>query len=196
MGNSINAKMMRQLEIYMNIQQTEFHGPDDLMRRFKINRRMLQRDLKDLRDAGVIRLKLDKKHNNYIESDKPPVFDESATGRHRQHLVRLNRIATLIDELERTDVYKLEQYESEYNEYLDLIELSKEDPITFPPESIGDPPVMPHLTDVNASYYSLFPDSNERMRQRDYQALNELGYEIHYSRKYKTVIFKDTFWDY
>ncbi len=193
MSRIINVKMKRQLEIYMNIKKTKFHGPDELMRRFKISRRMLQRDLKDLRDAGVLKLKLDKKHNNYIDSDKTPVFDESATGRHRQHLIRLNRIATLINRLERTDIYELEKYEFAYEEYLNFIDFSIEDPITFPPESIGDPPVMPTLTDVNASYYSLFPDSNERMRQRDYQVLNELGYEIHYIRKYKTVIFKDPF---
>ena len=64
------------------------------MKRFKISRRMLQRDLKDLRDAGVIRLTLDK-----------------------------------------------------------------------------------------------------RMRQRDFCALNDIGYNIYYSHKYKAIIFEDD-WDY
>ena len=192
---SNNSKMIRQLSLYQNIRKTWYHGPDELMERFKISRRMLQRDLKDLRDAGVIRLTLDKKDNNYIEASEPPVFDESVTGRRHQHLVRLKRLITLMDNLERTDMDKISHYESELEDYDWYKECMVEDPEKFPPEDLGDPPVMPVLEDIKASYYSLFPESNERMRQRDFSALNDAGYTIYYSHKYKTIIFEDD-WEY
>ncbi len=46
-------KTVRQLSIYNNICSTHFHGPSDLMHRFNISRRTLQRDLKDLKDSGM-----------------------------------------------------------------------------------------------------------------------------------------------
>lgn len=185
------SKMTRQLMIYSSICHTYYHGPDELMKQFHINRRMLQRDLKDLRDAGIIRLKLNKADNNYIEADEPAVFDESSTGRRRQHLIRLNRLATLIDELPRTDMDELNQYESEHEEYAYYQEYMMEDPEEFLPEDLGDPPTMPDFEDIKAAYYSLFPDSSERMRQRDFAALNDAGYNIYYSQKYKAFIFDE-----
>lgn len=65
-----------------------------------------------------------------------------------------------------------------------------EDPETYPPEELGDPPVLPEFPDIKAAYYSLFPSSNERTRQRDFKELNHAGFCIYYSRKYKTFIFE------
>ncbi len=188
---SNNPKIIRQLKLYRNICKTWYHGPDELMERLQISRRMLQRDLRDLRDAGVIRLRLDRKNQNYIESDDPPLFDESVTGRRRQHLVRLNRLTTLMDKLERTDCEALSRYESELEEYRWYREAMEENPEEFPPEGLGDPPKKPVLEDIKASYYALFPDSNERMRQRDFRALRDAGYDITYSHKYRTIIFEE-----
>ena len=190
---SNNSKIIRQLCLYRNIRRTWYHGPDELMKRFNISRRMLQRDLKDLRDAGAIRLYLDKKNNNYVESKEPPVFDESATGRHRQHLIRLNRLTTLMDELKRTDMDALRRYESDLEDYIWYKEAMEEDPEEFPPEDLDEPPEFPILEDIKASYYTLFPDSNERMRQRDFSALNDAGYKIYYSHKYRSFIFEDPY---
>ena len=192
---SNNSKMTRQLMLYRYITKTRYHGPDELMEHFKVNRRMLQRDLKDLRDAGVVRLTLDKKENNYVYAKEPPVFDESVTGRRRQHLVRLKRLTTLIDKLERTDLDRLSHYESEVEDYEWYKECMAEDPEKFPSEDLGEPPEKPVLEDIKGSYYSLFPDSNERMRQRDFNALNDIGYKIYYSHKYRTIIFED-YWEY
>ncbi len=189
MAITYDCKMTRQLKLYRDICSSYYHGPDELMQSFNISRRMLQRDLKDLRDSGSISLKLDKKTKNYIESENPAVFDDSSTGRRRQHLIRLNRLTTLIDRLERTDTYELDRYESALEEYAYGLELSEEDPQTFPPEEIGEAPVMPELEDIKASYYSLFPESNERMRQRDFKALRDAGFDIYYSHKYRTIIF-------
>ena len=49
----------------------------------------------------------------------------------------------------------------------------------------------PEFFDLKAEYYELFPDSNERTRQRDFEEMNNAGFTIYYSRKYKTFIFED-----
>ena len=193
MSKNYNQKLYRQLSLYINILTTHYHGPADLMRRFDISRRMLQRDLKDLRDAGIIRLELDKKSNNYLLSKKDPAFDENATGRHKEHLIRLRRLAALIRDLDRTDMDELRRYESALEERSWYIEYMAEDPENFPGEDLDAPPNMPILADIKASYYSLFPQSNERMRQRDFKVLNALGFDIHYSHKYKAFIFEDPY---
>ncbi len=193
MGSENNDKIIRQIKLYTYVTSTVYHGPDDLILHFRISRRMLQRDLKDLRDAGALRLRLDRKENTYIEADEPAAFDETAAGRHRQHLVRLNRLTTLIDKLPRTPMYDLEQYESEYSEYLDYKEFMAEDPITFPPEDLWDPPEQPVWENIKTAYYTLFPDSNERTRQRDFAALKAAGFDIHYDPRYRNFIFDDLY---
>ena len=191
MDKKYPSKMIRQLNIYYHITTTYYHGPNELMKRFHISLRMLQRDLMDLRDCGVLNVKYQKSGNNYILSDKNAVFDETAKGRHRQHLIRLHRLVILIDNLPRTYMEDLRNYESAYDEYTFYRdELMVEDPETYPPEELGDPPVLPEFPDIKAAYYSLFPDSNERTRQRDFKELNNAGFCIYYSRKYKTFIFE------
>ena len=85
----------------------------------------------------------------------------------------------------------LYRYESSLEEYIWYKEAMEEDPEAFPPENLGDMPKMPVLEDIKASYYELFPNSNERMRQRDFSALRDVGYEIYYSHKYRRIIFED-----
>ncbi|MCR5650299.1 MAG: hypothetical protein K6F86_03890 [Lachnospiraceae bacterium] len=187
----MGEKTVRQLSMYNDIISTHFHGPSDLMKWYGISRRTLQRDLKDLKDSGIISLKYIKAEGeegeNYVRSEEEPVFDETATGRRRQHLIRLNRLAILIDRLPRTDMHMIHEYESELETYEYLIE----DPGDLTPEEIGDKPDPPELQDVKAVYYSLFPDSNERTRQRDFEILNDIGLSVYYSRKYKMFIFEE-----
>ena len=190
MSKECNAKMERQLILLNNIWSTTYHGPTELMQRFGISRRMLQRDLKDLRDAGILDLKYDKQSDNYLVTDTPPAFDQTSAGRRRQHLIRLNRLAVLIGNLPLTDMEELCRYESAYQDYIDYEELTLEDPETFPPEDRGAPPDMPVLEDMKKAYYALFPNSNERMRQRDFRALYEAGFGLYYSRRYKAFIYE------
>ena len=44
---------------------------------------------------------------------------------------------------------------------------------------------------MKKEYYNLFPDSNERTRQRDFEEINKAGFEIYYSRKFKAFIFEE-----
>ena len=139
-------------------------------------------------------LKYSKSRNRYIDVGNP-TFDESAGERRKQHLRRLYRLGTLIIELSRTPVSLIEEYESGILRFNEYVEWTKEDPETFPPESIEEVrdeyiPNMPPFYDLKAEYYSLFPNSNERTRQRDFKELSDAGFCIYYSKEYKTYIFE------
>lgn len=183
------SKMTRQLRIYYRLTASKIIGPEDIMLEFDISRRMLQRDLKDMKDSGLLHVKLDRANNNYIKKDDA-VFDETAPDRRRAHLLRLYRIGTLIWDLSKADLEDLHMYETLLEEYGDALSDSKEDPELFPPDEVPDKPIRPELPDLKAEYYALFPDSNERTRQRDFEELNRAGFKIHYDRKYKAFLFE------
>ena len=183
------SKMTRQLKIYYRLTFSQIIGPADIMLEFNITRRMLQRDLKDFKDSGLLNTKPDRKNNNYIKSDDA-VFDESAPKRRKSHLVRLYRIGTLIHELSKTGKEDLHMYGSALDDYVFEIQLSKQNPTEYPPEEISDKPEPFDFPNIKAEYYALFPDSNERTRQRDFEELNRAGFKLYYDRKYKTFIFE------
>ena len=196
MAKSDGTKMARQLQIYnciASIRNDAVYSPTELMDIFKISRRMLQRDLKDIRDCGLNNVKYDKSQDRYI-LDEDIVFDDSASPRRRQHLLRLYRIGTLITTLPQIDIETLHSYEDRLEEFNEFVEETKDDPDTTP-ESIETVrsfmiPDEVDLPDIKEKYYALFPDSNERTRQRDFKEMNRAGFNIYYSRKHKAFIFE------
>ncbi len=196
------SKMTRQLQLYDFISGVPepahasfgfITGPSEIMRKFGISRRMLQRDLKDLRDCGLIRVKYDRKRDMYLQSGDP-VFDETAGERRKQHLRRLYRLGTLVMRLPRVYRSELDHYESLVRELEDFIEFSEEDPETFSPEDIETAreeaeSARPDFPDLIKSYRALFPDISDRTRQRDFRELCRAGFDLDYSRDYKTYIF-------
>ena len=138
----------------------------------KTERQLLLLDGK-INFASNIRALLEDNEQNR-EVDKEAVFDETATGRRRQHLIRLNRLATLLDRLPRTNMETIREYESSLEDY----EIFLKDPGDLTPEEIGDRPELPELPDIKAAYYELFPECNERTRQRDFEMLNDIGSEV------------------
>ena len=188
MGNEERSKMTRELQIYHRLMSSQVIGPNDLMLEFGISRRMLQRDLKDIRDCGLINTKLDRSADAYIK--KEAVFNESAGDRRRQHLLRLYRICTLIRDLTQTDPDELHMYETLLEEYEDALKESEDDPVQFPPDEVPDKPERPDLPDLKAEYYALFPDSNERTRQRDFQEMTRAGFRIYYNRRHRAFIYE------
>ena len=197
MAKSSGLKMSRQLQIYdliAGVENGAVYGPSDVMSIFKISQRMLQRDLKDLRDCGLINVRYDRSSDRYVVAKDVP-FDDTVPVRRRQHLTRLYRIGTLIRRLSSIDPEDLENYESEINEYNEYLEDVKDDPENNSPEDLA---YMRKFFirneiifyDLKAEYYSLFPDSNERTRQRDFEEMNRAGFYIYYSRKYKAFIYE------
>ena len=197
MGKSDGLKMARQLQIYdllAGVKNGAVYSPTEIMSSFGISRRMLQRDLKDLRDCGLINVRYDKTEDRYILAETIS-SDESIPIRRRQHLQRLFRIGTLIHGLTRTSTNDLEHYEHGIQEFEEYLADAKNDPENNSPDDIETMrefyiPQDFEFYDLKAEYYSLFPDSNERTRQRDFEELNRTGFNIYYSRKHRAFIFE------
>ena len=194
--------MARQLNIYAQVSEVPaleeisfgvIIGPKEIMREFGISQRMLQRDLRDLRDCGLINVKYNKARDMYIRLETS-ALDETAEGRHFQHLRRLYRLGTLISKLSRVYQSEIDRYESLVQELNDYIEFSQEDPETFPLEDINEmresaESEYPYFPNLKSEYYTLFPDSNERTRQRDFKELRDAGFDIDYNKKYKAYVY-------
>ena len=148
----------RQLLLYDIFRGSEQVEYEDITSRLPIGKKMIQRDIKTLTDAGLIRVKYSKKDKAYIhDSANPPSFKENVKGKYRIHLIKLRRIATLMNEL-YTD--RDSYYEADGDAYYSC----------------------------KSCYYELFPEANERMRQRDFAHLNNIGYAVTYDnsdRRYK-----------
>ncbi|MCR5738571.1 MAG: HTH domain-containing protein [Lachnospiraceae bacterium] len=210
---SKKEKILRQLNIYYNIMTTKYHGPSELIRRFGISKRTLHRDLDDLRDSGLLNLRYDRKHDNYVPDDEAPkssteknvkretcekqrrnhknLSKKTVNIRRDQHLKRLYRLGKLIFSLTPTDTDAVSSYYYEldiYHFYFD--ELMKEDPDSNTIENAPDRPVPPEIADLKAEYYELFPDSGERTRQRDFETLTKAGFPIHFDRRIGRYIYE------
>lgn len=122
--------------------------------RLPVGKKMLQRDIRTLTDAGLIRVAYSRKEKAYLHCAEKPEFDESAKGKRRAHLLKLRRIATLMTELyTESDSY----YENDGDDYFSC----------------------------KKCYYELFPDAGEKMRQRDFEQLNRIGYTLYYDNTFR-----------
>ena len=195
MTKSDGLKMARQLQIYdmlSAVRNGAVYGPADIMNSFGISLRMLQRDLKDLRDCGLIKLKYNKAGDRYV-LDGDAAFDETAPPRRRQHLIRLYRLGTLIHGLSRTDSKNFELFRHELEEFYDYLEDTEDTPeeIAYMRKFYILHDIEFH--DLKSEYYALFPDSNERMRQRDFREMNSAGFNIYYSKDFRSYIYEYDF---
>lgn len=131
-----------------------------ITRRLPVSRRTIQRDIGDLTDAGLVCMEYSKKKRGYVWADEwagTPEFKEDATGRRRQHLNRLNRLGTLMTEMENEDV---PLWEKNWDE-----------------KTYG---ISKKRFTSKVSYYEIFPDSSERTRQRDFETLRRIGFIVYY----------------
>ena len=188
-------KITRQLRLYdtvIGVKNGAVYSPAELMDTFGISLRMLQRDLKDLRDSGLINLKYHKASDKYIIAGSA-VFDDTASIRRKQHLMRLYRIGTLIHNLPSINANNFASFEWGVQEFSEYLEEAKNDPENNSPEDIEGMRefYIPDIEfyDLKTEYYALFPNSNERTRQRDFEEMCRAGFEIYYSRKYKSFIY-------
>ena len=148
----------RQLLLYDIFKGSEQVEYEDIITRLPISKKMIQRDMKVLTDAGLIRVNYSKKDKAYKhDKSSRPSLNEKIKGKPRLHLLRLRRIATLMNGL-CTD--RNSYYEDEGDNYYSC----------------------------KTCYYEFFPEANERMRQRDFEQLNRIGYTVSYDntdRRYK-----------
>ena len=107
----------------------------------KFEKRTLQRDIRDLTDAGLILVKYDRQRNAYVHMGKPARkinFRDGISKKKLQHLKRLQRLAGCMS-------------------------------LTAELDPVG-------------AYFKMFPEASERMRQRDFETLRNIGYEAGYNR--------------
>lgn len=190
-----DSKMTRQLKLYYCLIHSEYHGPEELMALFGYpNTRMMQRDLKDLRDSGLFAdIKLDRKDRNYIISYEYGTICTDTGKRRLEHLTRLRRLGIILTEFVPTDEYELSRYEDDLEWYRCSTKDYAKDPESYL-EQWGEPPEKPApmaFFDVKKAYYELFPDSTERTKQRDFEKLREAGFSIEYRRDLKAYVITD-----
>ncbi len=197
MAEQKTSKMTRQLRLFHYIVYHEIYSPRDLMKLFGYgSHRTLQRDLDDLRDSGMANMIYNRKEDCYINKTGA-VLDETSPARRLQHLKKLNRLCTIIRVFEPTEFEdEVNSYhDNRISEYEDLLEYYLECKKT--PEGIKEygvpfePPERPDVPDFKAEYYKLFPESNERTRQRDFKELKEAGFVIEYHSLSKLYVIID-----
>ena len=148
-------RIERQLRLYEIVCQLAIVQFEAVCEIFPYNMRLLQRDLADLRDAGLVSVKYSRKGNGYVKTGKPE-FAHKVKPCKMAHLKRLNRLGTLMSELVNEDSPVWEKKDNEES---------------------GD--VQEYVT-AKDSYNELFPGLSERTRQRDFEVLRRIGYNIFY----------------
>lgn len=119
------------------------------------NMRMLQRDLADLRDGGLVSVKYSRKGRGYVKTGIPK-FNENVPPRRKAHLRRLNRLGRLLSELKNEDI-----------------------PLWMKKDNQADGCMEQYVT-AKDCYQELFSGLSERTRQRDFETLRRLGHQISY----------------
>ena len=164
-GTRMGAKELtqtdRQLLLYDILKGSQQVELADITSRLPMGRKMIQRDMKTLVDAGLMEVCYCAKQKAYIvKNHMPCALAENTLGQKSRkylHLSKLNRIGRLMNELyTETGSYYWECGDDYYS--------------------------------CKDCYYELFPNANERMRQRDFAQLNRIGYTVFYDntfRRYK-----------
>lgn len=95
------TKIERQLLLYEIFYQSREVELEDLMRRFNVSKKTIQRDIKDIADAGLYRLKYLRKDNVHeVEGISGEISEPEGTRRymHLKKLVRLTGLMLLISD--------------------------------------------------------------------------------------------------
>ncbi len=201
------SKMTRQLKLYYLLYlhttgERRTANPKDLMLELQItSRRMLERDFKDIRDSGLLNAKYDRKDKRYYFEKAS--LDKTVEGPRKAHLLRLFRLGTLISKLSMTDYFDIECYEDALKEYQDIKTEMKVHPPTSPEdredmkEELENAKIFvndwgENLREHNLTkeYYELFPESNERTRQRDFKEINNIpNFHLYYDKRVRNHIY-------
>ena len=95
----VYSKTERQLLLYEILYTSHEAMMDDLVRRLNASKKTIQRDIKDLTDAGLIKLTYSRKDKSYKKENTIGAISESAGTARYSHLKKLKRLATFMEEL-------------------------------------------------------------------------------------------------
>ena len=185
-------KIERQISLFMLMYDEEaFHGRREVFHRgLASNLRMLQRDMRDLTDAGLLKMKYDAQHDQYIgktiQTEKFEINPE-ATGRRRQHLLRLHRLCVLLYDLEGSESSVVEDYEDSLYYYQEDLKDARIHPEEYSEDELIKPE-LPRLSDARDSYRHLFPECCSKTMHRDFEMLKKFGVEVKYYPRYKVYL--------
>lgn len=187
-------KFRRQFKLFYLLFHYRVLEYRDLNRYIKASIKTTQRDIKDLTDAGLVKVYFSKKKNGYTWYDwedredmiyttsclPPPQLGENQA--RNRHLKKLNRLATIVFRIENEDIpyYKKLGYESEC-----LYEWAMDDPEEylsfndgFPESKLDD-----HYYTYIDWYQETFPDCSRSTMYRDFTELRKIGLTIGYNQE-------------
>ena len=98
-------RLERQLRLYEVICRYAIAQFSNICEAFPYNKRLLQRDLVDLREAGLVSVKYSRKGKGYFVTGIPE-FNEKAAPCKKAHLKRLNRLGRLMSGLENAAIIR------------------------------------------------------------------------------------------
>lgn len=93
------TKPQRQLLLYEILYASHEVTIDDLMSRLKSSKKTIQRDIEDLTDAGLIKLRYSRKDKSYKHEVATGVIAEPEGTARYAHLKKLRRLAIFMEEL-------------------------------------------------------------------------------------------------
>ena len=93
------SKTERQLLLYEIIYTSQMIELEDVMKRLEANRKMIMRDIMDLMDAGLVKLRYSRKEKAYIKDIATGILNEPEGTRRYQYLKKLMRLTQFMEEL-------------------------------------------------------------------------------------------------
>lgn len=93
------SKTERQLLLYEIIYTSHIIELEEAMKRLEASRKMIMRDIKDLTDAGLIRLRYSRKEKAYLKENPTGTLNEPEGTRRHQYLKKIIRLTRFMEEL-------------------------------------------------------------------------------------------------
>lgn len=154
------TQLKRQLLLYDIVSNCEYAEYDLILSLIpNMNKKMLQRDLKDLEYAGIVKVSYDRAYKGYKKAEifmaaipDSFILSEGFNERRKKHLNKLHRLGVLINNL--------------YTEQPPTWDIDEDDTTIY--------------KNCKDSYFELFPGNTERTMQRDFRILTEIGFTVIY----------------
>ncbi len=93
------SKTERQLLLYEIIYTSHMIELEDVMKRLEASRKMIMRDITDLTDAGLIKLRYSRKEKAYLKEVPTGRLNEPEGTRRYQYLKKIIRLTAFMEEL-------------------------------------------------------------------------------------------------
>lgn len=98
------SKTERQLLLYEIIYTSQMIETEDVVKRLEANRKMIMRDIMDLTDAGLVKLRYSRKDKVYLKKIPTGILNEAEGTRRYQYLKKLIRLTQFMAELSSASV--------------------------------------------------------------------------------------------